>query len=66
VKTGERTQVQEVRSGGGYLSQSDLRLHFGLGQAEAVDQITVIWPGGQKQSLTNVRANQVQPIRQER
>ena len=39
VTTAGRTQVDEVRSGGSYLSQSDLRLHFGLGAATRVDAI---------------------------
>jgi hypothetical protein len=64
VKTGERIQTQEVRSGGSYLSQSDLRLHFGLGPAGAADQITVSWPSGRRQSLKAVRANQIQTIKE--
>jgi hypothetical protein len=64
VKTGERIQTQEVRSGGSYLSQSDLRLHFGLGPAETADQITVTWPGGRQQSLKGVRANQIRTIKE--
>jgi hypothetical protein len=64
VKTGERTQTQEVRSGGSYLSQSDLRLHFGLGPAETADQITITWPSGRQQSLKAVRANQIQTIKE--
>lgn len=40
------TQVDEVRSGGSYLSQSDLRLHFGLGSASTVDSVEIRWPTG--------------------
>jgi hypothetical protein len=39
-------QIQEVRSGGSYLSQNDLRLHFGLGSATKIDRIEVHWPTG--------------------
>jgi len=46
VAGGGRTQVQEVRSGGSYCSQSELPLTFGLGPAAAADRITVRWPGG--------------------
>jgi enediyne biosynthesis protein E4 len=62
VKTADRTQNQEVRSGGSYLSQGDLRLHFGLGQAETVDQINIAWPSGRQQTLTEVRPNQIHTI----
>jgi hypothetical protein len=41
---GGRRQVQEVRSGSTFLSQSDLRLHFGLGTAEKVDRVEIEWP----------------------
>lgn len=40
------TQVDEVRSGGSYLSQNDLRLHFGLGSATGVDSVEIRWPSG--------------------
>jgi enediyne biosynthesis protein E4 len=43
---GRQKWVQEVRSGSSYISSSDLRLHFGLGSATAVDQIEVLWPSG--------------------
>ena len=44
--SGDLTLVDEVRSGASYLSQSDLRLFFGLGSRDRVDRLTVIWPGG--------------------
>jgi hypothetical protein len=46
VRAGALRQVDEVRSGGSYLSQNDLALHFGLGAANKVDEITVTWPSG--------------------
>ena len=52
-------QIDEVRSGGGYLSQSDLRVHFGLGKAEKVDSIEIRWPSGQVDTLKDIKANQV-------
>ncbi len=64
VTTGDRVQMQEVRSGGGYLSQNDLRLHFGLGQAERADQVTIIWPGGQQQIVKGLAANEIHTLRQ--
>jgi len=46
VVSGGRAQIDEVRSGGSYISQSDLRLHFGLGRATRVDWIELRWPSG--------------------
>ena len=56
------TQYNEVRSGGSYLSQSDLRLHFGLGAAANVDAIEIDWPSGTHQVLRAVTADQIVPI----
>jgi len=51
-------QIDEVRSGGGYFSQNDLRVHFGLGKAEKVEVLEVHWPSGQVDTLKDVKANQ--------
>ncbi len=56
--TGEHRQMDEVRSGGSYLSQSDLRVHFGLGAAETAD-LEIRWPSGVVDRLNGVKANQV-------
>lgn len=56
--TGEHRQMDEVRSGGSYLSQSDLRVHFGLGTAETAD-LEIRWPSGTVDRLTGVKADQV-------
>jgi hypothetical protein len=52
-------QIDEVRSGGGYFSQNDLRVHFGLGKAEKVDLLEIRWPSGQIDTLKDVKANHV-------
>jgi hypothetical protein len=57
VTAGGRTLVDEVRSGSTFMSQSDLRLHFGLGQAQTVDRLEVEWPSGAKETLTGVAPN---------
>jgi hypothetical protein len=57
--TGNHAQMDEVLSGGSYLSQSDLRLHFGLGRATKADLIEVRWPLGLQESSRNVDANQL-------
>jgi hypothetical protein len=50
--------VEEVRSGGSYLSQSDLRLHFGLRDQATVDLIEIFWPSGAVDRLRKVETNQ--------
>ena len=52
-------QIDEVRSGGSYISQNDLRVHFGLGKAEKVDVLEIRWPSGQVDTLKDVKANQL-------
>jgi enediyne biosynthesis protein E4 len=58
VRSGQRNQIDEVRSGGSYLSQSDLSLHFGLGEAKLVDEVIVRWPSGVVQRIQRVAPNQ--------
>ncbi len=62
IVAGAVTQTAEVRSGGSYLSQSDLRLHFGLGGATKIDRIEITWPGGRTQTETNLTADKVLTI----
>jgi hypothetical protein len=52
-------QIDEVRSGGSYISQNDLRIHFGLGKAEKVELLEVHWPSGQVDSMKDVKPNQL-------
>jgi enediyne biosynthesis protein E4 len=53
------SQIDEVRSGGGYFSQSDLRVHFGIGKAEKVDLLEIHWPSGAVDTLKDIKPNQV-------
>jgi hypothetical protein len=65
VFTGKHIQMDEVHSGASVMSQSDLRLHFGLGKSDTVDAIEVKWPTTQKiERLTQVKANQILTIRE--
>jgi enediyne biosynthesis protein E4 len=59
VKTvaGDLVQVDEVRSGGSYLSQNDLRVHFGLGAHERIDRVEILWPSGKRETLTDLQAD---------
>ena len=52
-------QMDEVRSGGSYYSQNDLRLHFGLDKAETVDSIEIRWPSGQVDTFRNLQINRL-------
>ena len=54
---GDLVQEDQVQSGGSYLSQSDLRIHFGLAQHEKVDKLEIFWPSGKVETLTNVGAD---------
>lgn len=53
------SQIDEVRSGGSYISQSDLRVHFGLGKAEKVSRLEIHWPSGAVDSLQDIAPNQL-------
>ena len=65
VVTGNHTQMDEVRSGSSVMSQSDLRLHFGIGKTQSIDLIEVKWPTTWKtEKFTNVKANQILTIRE--
>lgn len=57
ITAGGMAQIGEVRSGGSYLSQNDLRLHFGLGDATKVDRIEIRWPSGETSSFGNINAD---------
>ena len=48
-----------MRSGGSYISQNDLRVHFGIGKAEKVDLLEIRWPSGQVDTLKDIKANQL-------
>jgi hypothetical protein len=54
LTTGKVQQMGEIRSGGSYLSQNDLRLHFGLGDAGRADKVEVLWPNGKSQVFHDV------------
>ena len=54
LKAGGISQVREVTSGGSYASQSDLRIHFGLGDASRIDELVVRWPDGAREAHRGV------------
>jgi hypothetical protein len=64
VIAGGHAQYAEVRSGGSYLSQNDLRLHFGLGDARSVERIEITWAGGSRQLLQDQAVDQIVMIKE--
>ena len=58
VAVGGRAQIREVSGGGGQMSQNMLDAHFGLGTATVADSVTIRWPSGTVQTLTDVAVNQ--------
>jgi enediyne biosynthesis protein E4 len=59
VKAGSRILVDEVRSGSSYISNSDRRVHFGLGAVEKVDWIEIRWPSGLTELFENPKADTI-------
>ena len=55
-------QIEEVRSGGSYYSQNDLRIHFGLDQALKANLVEIAWPSGTKDALKDLVANHLYVI----
>jgi enediyne biosynthesis protein E4 len=66
AKVGTISQMRLVQSGTSYLSQDDMRLHFGIGPATQVDVLEVRWPDGKTSKLENVKANQIVKMQQPR
>ena len=62
MKAGSLVQFDEVRGGASYLSQNDLRLHFGLGSNDKISEVSVRWPNGETETLRNVAADFIYTI----
>ncbi len=59
VRTGTLVQLAQVGTAGSYLSQPESDLHFGLGAAETVDELTITWPDGTRETLRDLAADRV-------
>ena len=57
LMAGKDVQIDEVRSGGGYISHNDFRLHFGVGDAEQIERLEVHWPSGKIDTVTAIDTN---------
>jgi len=64
LEQGSDRHEKEVRSGDGYISQSDLRLHFGLGKSTRAETIVIRWPSGLVETLSDLPANQYYVVRE--
>jgi hypothetical protein len=61
---GAVSQVGEVRGGGSYISQNDLRVHFGLGASAKVDRLEVRWPSGLEEEWSGVAVDRVLTLKE--
>jgi hypothetical protein len=64
IVSGGRTQTAEVGSGGSYLSHDDMRVHFGLGTADAVESVRIHWPSGRVEEYPGMEADREVRIRE--
>jgi hypothetical protein len=62
MHSGKLVQFNEVRGGASYLSQNDLRLHFGLGANTKIDSVEIAWPSGLAEHLSNLAVDQIYTI----
>jgi len=59
-------QTEDVRSGGSYLSQNDLRVHFGLASATTIDTVEIRWPSGATDFIKNIAADKFYSVLEEK
>jgi hypothetical protein len=64
IKAGKRTEVDEVRSGSSYISQNDLRVHFGLGAAANIDAAQVRWPSGLVENFDKLSVDAIHTLKE--
>jgi hypothetical protein len=64
VATPTRTLVDEVRSGSSYASNSDMRVHFGLGSVAKVQWVEIRWPSGLDEKFTNLAADEIHTLKE--
>jgi hypothetical protein len=62
VKAGSRTLLDEVRSGSSFISNSDMRVHFGLGTAAKIDWVEVRWPSARLEKFENVPTDGIRTL----
>lgn len=64
LRTNKRSMIREVEAGASYLSQNDLRLHFGLGADEKIENLEVRWSDGTTENVSNIVPNRIYTVTQ--
>ena len=64
VKAGDRLLVDEVRSGSSFDSNSDIRVHFGLGSAATIEWVQVRWPSGLVEHFENLAVDSIRTLKE--
>ena len=64
LSAGGHVRVDEVRSGSSYSSNSDMRVHFGLGQTNKVDSVEVRWPSGLQERFTGLAVDSIHELKE--
>ena len=62
VTAGDLMQMSEIQAGSSYLSQNDLRLHFGMAAHSSIDKVEILWPSGAKENFQNLPAGYIYTI----
>ena len=64
VKTANRVLVDEVRSGSSYVSNSDMRVHFGLGSAARIEWVEMRWPSGLVEKFADLAVDAIHTVKE--
>ena len=64
AKIGDKKIERQIMGAQSYLSVSDFRVHFGLGDAQKIDELTIYWLGGEPQTMTNLESGKFYYIKQ--
>jgi hypothetical protein len=62
ITAGGVRQMSEVKAGNSYISQSDLRQHFGLGKETKIEEVEIRWPNGKTEELKDVNADAIHTV----
>ena len=63
IRLGDRSVQREVRAASSYLASNDPRVHFGLGDVDQVESVSVLWPDGKVERYTPITVDQISTLR---
>jgi hypothetical protein len=63
LKTDRRSMIRNVEAGASYLSQNDLRIHFGIPEGEKIESLTVRWDDGKDERINGAEIGKILTIR---